>query len=494
MVDSITTVDDAQDDLRDWDLQSAYFEDDLVDTPQLSEKQAYALTFLDPEHPCKFLFYGGAAGGGKSVLGCYWLMGMCDTYAGTRWFIGRDSLKDSRESVLVTFRKVAKSFNYTDWKYADNEIAFKNGSTITFLDLSFYPQKDPMFERLGSKEYTGGWIEEAGEVHAQAFETLKTRIGRHMNREYKIRPKILITANPKKNWIYSVFYKPYMRGDFNRIKTYAFIPAMYYDNPFLDIEYVRLLFELTDKVKIERLRNGNFEYDDNPYMLCTYDNIRSIFGGNAIATYGRYYLTADIARLGADKAVIVVWDGFKIVNYSSYDVSLTTDIAFAIEYYRNYYHIPKNRCIADQDGVGGGVVDQTGIIGFVNGAVAFKKREENEYDHETGQYKENQNEEHFMNLQSQCGYLLAEYINSNAIGFSESVAQDMDEDLKDTITVDLEQLQAWEPDKERKGLRIKPKEAIKETINRSPDWRDVLLMRMYFVYAEDDTYNYDGLF
>jgi hypothetical protein len=29
-------------------------------------------------------------------------------------------------------------------------------------------------------------------------------------------------------------------------------------------------------------------------------------------------------------------------------------------------------------------------------------------------------------------------------------------------------------------LRILPKEKIKENIGRSPDWRDVLLMRVYF--------------
>ena len=53
-----------------------------------------------------------------------------------------------------------------------------------------------MFERLGSKEYTAGWIEEASQVNALAFEILKTRVGRWKNQQVK--SKILCTFNPKK--------------------------------------------------------------------------------------------------------------------------------------------------------------------------------------------------------------------------------------------------------------------------------------------------------
>jgi len=106
---------------------------------QLSKKQLIALGKLHWLCLVKFVFYGGAAGGGKSWLGCFWLMTMCWRFPGTRWFIGRDSLKDTRESVLITWGKVAKEYGFTEWKYADNEIKFANGSAVVFLDLSFYP-------------------------------------------------------------------------------------------------------------------------------------------------------------------------------------------------------------------------------------------------------------------------------------------------------------------------------------------------------------------
>lgn len=436
---------------------------------ELSKKQMIALGKLHWQDLSKFVFYGGAAGGGKSWLGCYWLMSMCHRFPGTRWFIGRDSLKDTRESVVVTFGKVAKEYGFTEYKNRDSEIAFDNGSVVVFLDLSFYPFKDPMFERLGSKEYTGGWIEEGGEVHFAAFDTLKSRVGRQLNEEYGIKPKILITANPKKNWLYNTFWKPYRNKTIS--SDYAFIRALYLDNPYLTDDYIANLRSIKDKVKRERLLNGNFDYDDNPNSLCSHDSILAIFGINSVTTTGRYYLTADIARFGADKAIIIVWEDWKIVEYIVFDVSKTTDIQSAINALRKKYNIPKDRCIADDDGVGGGVVDNCGIVGFVNNSRPLPN-------------PETSLEEEYNNLQSQCGFKLAEKINDREVLF----AAEIDEDTKDDIIIELEQLQTWKVDNDT-GLRLKPKAEIKIDIGRSPDWRDALLMRAYFEYVNTEPQN-----
>ncbi len=85
----------------------------------------------------KFILFGGGAGGGKSWLGCEWLIFNCLKYPGTKWFIGREELKRIMISSYVTFIKVCKFHNIPEgtWKLNGqyNYIEFYNGSRIDLL-------------------------------------------------------------------------------------------------------------------------------------------------------------------------------------------------------------------------------------------------------------------------------------------------------------------------------------------------------------------------
>lgn len=434
---------------------------------QVHEKQEQALKILTDSETREFL-YGGAAGGAKSWTGAAWLLFMSLLYPGSKWFIGREELKRIRSSTLVTFQKVCKEYSIPSklWRYngQDNYIIFNNGSRIDMLDLQFKPS-DPLYERFGSLEYTGGWIEEGGEINFGAFDVLNTRIGRHLNKEFGLVPKMFVTCNPKKNWMYSHFYKPFKEGILQPIQK--FLQAFVQDNPFIDHLYIEQLQNTKDKAKKERLLKGNWEYDDNPYKLCDYDKILSLFKNDHLTNGNLKYITADVARFGSDKAVIGVWHDWELIEVYEFDKSKTTDIQNCIKALQKKHGIPKDQCIADADGVGGGVVDNLDIIGFNNNATAF--------DEDLGDGKDTPR---YRNAQTQLLVYLAEkIINENKM----YISADINEAQKEAIK---EELDTIEVDPDYEVITLIKKAKIKEDIGRSPDYRDMIFMRAYFDFKK----------
>lgn len=406
----------------------------------------------------KYIGYGGSAGGGKSWLGCEWQMQCGHHLPGSRWFIGRDQLKDTRESVLITWSKVGKRHGFTGYKEAETGIRFSNGSEVVFLDLSFYPRKDPMFERLGSKEFTGGWIEEAGQVHALAFDVLKSRIGRHLNKEFGIKQKMLLTFNPKKNWLYTDVYRPWKEGTLN--PEWAFIQALPSDNNRLAPEYIEGLQSIKDKATRERLLHGNWEYDDDPNALINYDAIVGLTINAHVLPSGHRYITADIAGQGSDLFVVIVWHGYVIREIITMSKSTGSEVVQTIKSAQTRHGVPNFNVCFDADGVGGGVTGFIpGAYSFVNGSSPLK-------------YKGKA--ENYANLKSQCYYHLAELINEGSIYLQAEIATDKIEALRQ----ELEYVKSANPDDGK--LRIIPKQEVKAHLGRSPDYSDALMMRVFF--------------
>jgi len=423
----------------------------------------------------KYILFGGGAGGGKSWLGCEWLITNCYKYPKSKWFIGRKELKRLMSSSYETFKKVCAYHKIpdTDWKLNGqyNYILFNNGSKIDLLDVNFVPS-DPLYERFGSTEYTGGWLEEAGEIDFGAFDVLKTRIGRHLNKEYGVHPKLFITCNPKKNWLKRLFYKPFIEGKLK--PAYAFIKSLYSDNEYTSDIYGEQLNEIDDNATRERLRDGSWDYDDDKACLITNEGLNDVFTNSV--DDGEKYATLDIARFGKDTTKLYLWKGFKNYKRITWEKQGTDITAIKVKEVLAEEQIPYSHVIADEVGVGGGVIDQIrGINGFIANSSPLENPNANKIEVvRNGKLVQITPKENFGTIKDQCGYLLAEKINKHAM-----VIVGNNEVEKDKISEELGELKDLTPDEDKKK-RLVPKDIIKENIGRSPDDLDNLIMRMWF--------------
>lgn len=418
----------------------------------------------------KFILYGGGAGGGKSWLASDWLLRCCHHVPGSRWFVGRNNITDTRESFLVTFRKAAKAYCYTAYRERPNSIVFDNGSEILFLDLTFYPYKDPLFERLGSKEYTGGVIEEAGEVNQAAFDTLKSRVGRHLNKEQGLPPKILLTCNPKRGWLKDLFYDPWRAGAI--APPFAFIPALATDNTMVAKEYLENLELISDEARKARLLHGDWDYEDNPYGLMEPSAIADAFVNDTVRAEGHKWLTADIAAYGSDLFVAGVWHGFVLVDLLVLEKSGGEDVVNAINKLRVKHNILPSRVVFDADGVGsllggpGGFLKRAKAFNAIARPIVPKRLLKAQQQAASLEYK---------NLKAQCMYALAERINAGGYCLKALAGSKYEERAR----IELEQARRGAVDDDRK-LSIERKGEEKARLGgKSPDIRDMIMLREY---------------
>jgi phage terminase large subunit len=434
----------------------------------LNKKQTRALDYLEDNVTTEIL-YGGGAGGGKSILGCYWLLKMCKKYAGTRWVMGRNEMKTLKETTLVTFFKVCRMQGLKagiNYKYIDNPknvIIFPNGSEILLKDLKFAPS-DPDFDDLGSLEITGAFIDEANQVTIKAKTVLMSRI-RHALDENGLIPKLLMSCNPAKNWVYKEFYRPNRDGNMEIYRK--FIQALVSDNPDISKHYRDSLLKM-DKASKERLLFGNWEYDDDPATLMDYDRILDCFSNTHLRVTGNklHKVTCDVARFGADKTTIGKWTSPAHVRLFQYKHLDITQTAQKLKEAKDEGGLGASRIVVDEDGVGGGVVDIVKCVGFVNNSRPLPAPINPETDSKTGKPKP----ENYKNLKDQMYFRLAKRVNEGNL-----YIECDDPVMQQEIIEELEQVKRMDVDKDGK-LCIVQKDKVKEILGRSPDYSDNLAM------------------
>ena len=420
-------------------------------------KQHQAWEYLHDEMTSEILF-GGSAGGGKSYFGAAWLLYSCLRYPGTRWLMGRAVLKTLKETTLNSFFSVC-----SDWKVKKGEtykfnaqsnvIEFTNGSQILLKDLYQYPD-DPNFDSLGSLEISGAFIDEVNQCTEKAKNVVASRI-RYKLSEFGLRPKILMSCNPAKNWVYD-FYKQWR--DENLPEHQRFIQAKLTDNPHISEYYEEQLRKL-DPVSRERLLHGNWEYDEGKDKLFEYEALLNMFK-NDVLKDDEPFLSCDVALMGSDKMVITRWKGLVVEEIITKDKSSANSIEILIKDLAERYKIPRKNIIIDSDGVGQYLSHyMKGVTAFINNSKPIKG-------------------ENYKNLKTQCYYKLAEQINAGNILIKEKKI-----DIRNKIIEELEVVRRKNIDVDGK-LAILSKKEIKQSIGRSPDYADSLMMRMRFLFGK----------
>lgn len=439
------------------------FENNII---KFSNKQFEAWKYLH-DTTSNIILYGGKANCGKSFLASYWLINNCLSYPKTRWALCRKSLTDLKKTSLNTFRETALNFfklkENVDYKinlqsnsinFFNKETRKFNGAEILLINLDFRPS-DKEAHFLGGFEFTGAVMEELPQITVEYFSTLFTRIRFNLDL-YNLTSKLFCTCNPTNNWVKSYFYDKWKKNTLqNHLKFVSTLDDVSF---FRSKTYLNTLKGFTER-EFRRLELGDWDFATSKDQLFTNNKFEDIFTG---LDYGLklkdnviindYYISADIARMGEDNTVIVLWNGMKIIKVYKLSKTKTTESAQFILNIMNENKIPRNKVIVDSDGVGGGVMDILNCKGFINNSKPFK------------------NEKYDM-LKSQCYFKLSkEYW---------SIDTKIEETIKDNIRTELSCIRDTSDDFKYK---INTKDEQKRLLGNSPDYADAIMLRMYFTF------------
>ena len=450
-----------------------------------TEKQWEALKYWKDDTTTEIWFWW-AAWWAKSWLWDFAVWSACLELPWSRWVIWRKELVNLKRTTLATYYKMLKYYNvpeayYWTLNWQTNTIKFPNWSEIILLDCAAQPS-DPEWTRFWSLELTWAFIDESNEIDAKGIEMLKTRLWRQNSfvinwKEVKVTPKLLECFNPNKWHVYETYYKP--RKDWTLPPYRKFVRATAWDNPYLPADYVTQL-ERADEITKQRLLYGNFDYDNTPWKLFRWDEITDLFSAN-IQPEDTTYITCDVARLGDDMTVIIVWKWLEVVEIKSYNWRTTDQTVATIKELEQYYNCRRSNIAIDSDWVWGWVADNLrGCVNFMNNWTPITQKDELR---------------NYANLKTQCYFKLKYLMEKREIRVNTSW------DLKDKIQTELDNIVVKDLEWENK-VRLESKEDMKKRLWHSPDYADAIMMRMYrtlgrstspITHTEVITVNFDDM-
>lgn len=424
------------------------------------QKEAFKYLLWHPE--ITEIGYGWAAWGWKSYTWVSWIWMMCNKYPWVRYFFWRQELKRLKQTTLATYFKFLWDYNIPEsqrWNYnsQDSVIKFQNGSEILLLDLAYLPS-DPLYTRFGSLELTWWYVDESAEVEEQCITILMTRIWRQKNEEYWLAPKLLEWFNPDKWQVYRRYYKPWKEWTLPPYRV--FIRALATDNKRLPKSYIEQLNKANEVTK-QRLLYWNFDYDDTPWRLFDYNALLNMWDN--IPIHWEKYISWDIARKWKDQSVIWFWNWLDLYRVIKEPISDLKTLSEKIRQEAQKEEVTMWNTIIDENWVWWWVIDNLRCQGFINNARPFQSKRANI-----------SNVRNYDMLKTQCYFKLAEYVNTGKIKISVD-----DVEFKEKLVEELDIIVEIGLDQDGKIKMIK-KEDIIAKLGRSPDYADMVMMRMYY--------------
>jgi len=198
--------------------------------------------------PERFVLYGGAFGGGKTI----WLVNesiqLCLDYPGNVGYICRNELPAFRRSVLIELEK--------------NYFKFKNGSLLFYGGLG---DSVSGLQRLSSMSLGFFAIDQAEETTETHFNMLAGRLRLQVP---KIQYKGLLTCNPAPGWVKQKFVE-------QKLPDHVFIQSLPKDNPFLPPDYESGLRKIFPAEWVASMLEGNWDALEGGNFLFQYKYIRA---------------------------------------------------------------------------------------------------------------------------------------------------------------------------------------------------------------------------
>ncbi len=421
-------------------------------------KQITALKILNKKH-VRGLLFGGAKGGGKSVLLCRYAWLYCKTIIKhfdipvlrsplPIFFMGRLQGVDFDDTTLETWKEYIPEADYRI-KEKNKEIIIENRVKIQYGGLD----NKKVVKKFNSANYGAFGLDQAEEIDEDKLTELRLTLRRSIG-GVPLPFKEVYTANPADCWLKDQFVLGHNR-------RFVFLPSLPSDNSFLPADYVpNMEYTLRNRPELlKAYRDGSWDILAGADIVIQ-DKWIDRANENKFHIPIRRVIVCDPAKYGDDETVIYGMENTRIVKppriFGKKDEYYTANEMenMGLDFKPSLY-------IVDGIGIGSGVASILSNKGLPVLVIMSSEKQE------SGVPKQ------FLNRRSQIWWYAGQQFGDNEVEFHHK-----DQELKRQLTVPR---YTYKGDK----FMIRSSDEIKKSYGRSIDRASAYVMGLWGLqYAE----------